>query len=129
MSQIKRFSYILFFAASALFLSSPLSAGPCTVSQGIPFSGDDIAREVAAAGGAPEGAEILVYGYTPVTESYILMKDESLSVNTHPAELRALVKIMQGGRLIKAEFVSGTGLDERTLIVSLASSIARLRAE
>lgn len=129
MSQIKRFSYILFSAAAVLFLSSHLYARPCTVSPGIPFSEDDILRELTSAGGAPEGAEILVYGYTPVTESYVLLKDDTLSVRTQAAELRALVKIMKSGRLVRAEFVSGTGLDEHAILTSLASSIARLRAE
>lgn len=129
MRQIKRFSFLLavFFAAASF--PAGLSAQTITVSKGIPFSPEALSREITEAGGAPEGAEILLYGYTSVTERYTLLPDETLSVKSEEAELLALVKIMKKGTLVRAEFVSGRGMDEKTLLSSLAASIAGLRTK
>ena len=129
MRQIKSFSFPLTLCLAAVLCSVPLSAQNITVSKGIPFSSEALSREIAEAGGAPEGSDILLYGYTSVTEHYTLLPDQTLSVSADEAELLALVKIMKNGALVKAEFVSGRGMDEKTVISSLAASISRLRTK
>jgi hypothetical protein len=127
MKQIKRFSLLLILPFLTLpCVSLPSYAQTWTVSSGIPFSADDLAREVAAAGGTPKDTDILVYGYTPVTERYALCADESLSVSIKEGELRALVKTVRNGSLVKADFVVGKGMDGSAMLTSLAASIARL---
>lgn len=111
------------------FSMSGLSAQSFTVSPGIPFRAEDLERVITLSAEKRAGTEILVYGYTPVTEIYSLSSDESLSERLEEGELRAMVKTMKNGAIEKAVFVKGRGLTESEIVKSLADAVAASLAE
>ena len=113
-------------AAAAVIIAAgiPVFAQKVTISPGIPVIEADLRNSIKNLN--PEkfaASEILIYGYTPPTEVYTLDSSEILQMRTEQGELRALIKVINEGKLDKAVFIIGKGDDVKSMISELGKNI------
>lgn len=72
---------------------------------------------------------IIIYDYSQGKETISMSGDSGFVTETGLAEIKALVKIVDGGRVVRAEFVEASGGSTGELLRNLARSVSSLKGE
>jgi len=72
---------------------------------------------------------IVIYSYSQGKETISLAKDGDFVTQTGTAEIKALIKIMDGEKPVRAEFVEVSGNSNDELIRNLGKSVSELKMQ
>ncbi|HOP28045.1 MAG TPA: hypothetical protein P5120_06220 [Spirochaetota bacterium] len=135
MLEHKKYSLLIIFLFMIFFIFScenkKLSYGEINISTAPYIKKDalnlkDFSIDVKPDPGSRYSLNIVIYSYTQGKETISLVKNGEFAVQTGAAELKALVKIMDGKKLMRAEFVEVSGNSNDELVRNLAKSVSGL---